>query len=317
MRQIFFIIFLLYTSLSFANEFSFFNINSPLKKENKLIIKTEKEIQLENFCNKTNEYFKKYNWGNSNCSSYNFKHKLTSIQNNPLIYTTIGNINAKERFLIMCGVHGDEITPIKFCFDLLKNIENKLDDIFIIIAPMVSPDSFLTEKPTRTNHNGVDVNRNFPTKNWDKLALKKWKHRYRSDKRRFPGHKSNSEEETKFQIELITDYRPTNIISVHAPLTLLDYDGPSFTHDGKIHSAKLFLKEMSKRADNYRIKDYPVFPGSLGNYAGNELKIPTLTLELPSSDPAKHKEFWNTFKDAFEFVLTRKKKINSKLEKTY
>lgn len=317
MKSFIIIAILLSNSQTLANSFDFLNLNLKQEKENQLIIKTNKEVELEKMCSKIETHFEKYNWGKSDCSKYNFQHNRRSVQENPLIYTTIGNVNAKERFLIMCGVHGDEITPIKFCFDLIQNIERSIDDIFIVIAPIVSPDSFLTNKPTRTNHNGVDVNRNFPTKNWDSQALKKWKHRYRSDKRRFPGHKSNSEEETKFQIELISKYQPSNIISVHAPLTLLDYDGPSFTHDGKIHSAKLFLKEMSKRADNYRIKDYPVFPGSLGNYAGNELKIPTLTLELPSSDPAKHKEFWNTFKNAFEFVLTRKKKNNSKVEKSY
>jgi protein MpaA len=215
---------------------------------------TDKEIALNQFCSKVDFYFEKYNWGKSECLKYNFDHQLTSQKNDPLIYTTYGNKKSKNKYLIMCGVHGDEITPIKFCFDILKNINKDLKDIFIVVAPIVNPDSFLKTKPTRTNNNGVDVNRNFPTKNWDKLALKKWKHRYRSDKRRYPGQESNSEPETKFQIQLLKSFSPTYIISVHAPLTLLDYDGPAYAHNGEVHSAKNFLKEMSKKLMTIELK---------------------------------------------------------------
>ena len=79
----------------------------------------------------------------------------------------------------MCGVHGDEITPIKFCFDLIEDLNNNPQIIgennIVIVAPIVNPDSFFKKKPTRTNARGIDINRNFPTKDWHKQALKLWK----------------------------------------------------------------------------------------------------------------------------------------------
>lgn len=283
--------------------FSILSLNITHSYSQEFVLQNKNTRTMLDFCDKVDSYFSKYKWGNSACKTYDFKHELVSVKKDPLIYTTYGDTESENRYLIMCGVHGDEITPIKFCFDILENINEEIKDSLIVIAPIVNPDSFLKKKPTRTNENGVDVNRNFPTKNWNKFALKKWKRRYRSDKRRYPGHECNSEPETKFQVSLINKFKPNYIISVHAPLTLIDYDGPVYNHNGEIHSAKKFLKEMAKKANHYRIKDYPVFPGSLGNYSGYERKIPTLTIELPSSDPSKHGEYWNRFKKAFSFAL--------------
>ena len=36
----------------------------------------------------------------------------------------------------------------------------------IVIAPLVNPDGFFSKPPKRTNSRGVDINRNFPTRDW-------------------------------------------------------------------------------------------------------------------------------------------------------
>ena len=131
-----------------------------------------------------------------------------------------------------------------------------------------------------------------------------WKRRYRKDKRRYPGKRPLSEPEVIFQVNLIKRYKPNKIISVHAPLTIIDYDGP--TSKGKnFKKASQLLVQMSRKASGYRIKNYPFFPGSLGNWAGNERGIPTYTLELPSSDNRKHKEYWRLFKNAIHAALLK------------
>lgn len=259
---------------------------------------------VSNLCNQIDQKFKEYNWGNSNCNSYNYKHELKTFKNNPLIYSEFkGTKINNKNILILCGVHGDEITPIKFCFDALKLVKENNFVNNIMIAPIVAPEGFLTKRPTRTNGKGVDVNRNFPTEDWNRDALKKWKLRYKGSKRRFPGHEAGSEIETVFQMNLIEDFKPDLIISVHSPLTFIDYDGPFFDNDGKIHFGKEILKALSMKSKDYRIKDYPVYPGSLGNYAGKERKIPTYTLELPSSDPSKHKKYWDMFKESLIYLF--------------
>lgn len=257
---------------------------------------------LKKFCNTVEEHFKKYNWGQSNCEQFDFKSQESSNWGTPLVWLVKGEIEPNsgpvDTTLLLCGVHGDEITPIKFCFDVLNHLKQNIKGKRIVIAPIVSPDGFFTAKPTRTNGRGVDPNRNFPTKNWDTHAIEKWKTRYKSARRRFPGFQAASEPEVLFQMRLINEYQPSKIISVHSPLTLIDYDGPALSKQSKTDPAKHLLLNMSKKANGYRIKDYPTFPGSLGRYAGNEKQIPTYTLELPSSDPAKHHLYWDQFKGA-------------------
>ncbi len=270
--------------------------------------------KLKLFCEKLDKSFKKYKWGSSDCENFGWYHIRNSVKGDPLAWTIFGDIGAdadkdglakKDVTMVMCGVHGDEITPIKFCFDLMeylktslkenefkKNFENKI----VIVVPLVNPDSYFKPRPTRTNASGVDVNRNFPTNDWFKDAQKMWISKYRKDKRRNPGKAPNSEPETIFQVNLIKRYMPDKIISVHSPLSLIDYDGPSL--GAKEDKAQELLIQMSKDAADYKIKNYPFFPGSLGNWAGQERGIPTYTLELPTSDPSKSREYWNLFKEA-------------------
>lgn len=277
------------------------------------------KTEITKYCETIDKEFTRYSWGKSNCQDINWIFVRHSINGHPIMWVTFGaepEVSTKEKdiTLIMCGVHGDEITPIKFCFDVIQNAKENNENYIkqnrvVIIAPLVNPDSFINPKPSRTNARGVDVNRNFPTKDWNKRALKVWRNNNGKDPRRFPGDKPFSEPETIFQVNLIKRYAPDKILSVHAPLTLLDYDGPSKTKK-KVdknpvgHMANSLLIEMGQKAKGYKIKDFPFYAGSLGNWAGNERKIPTYTLELPSSDPSKSAIFWALFKEAIDLAIT-------------
>lgn len=299
--------------------------NDSLKTSEPKEIKTltfQNTAKVKKYCNKIDKYFKKYNWGKSNCEDYSWHHVRSSYYGNPIIWYVYGDENAeiKNKTLIFCGVHGDEITPVKFCFDILEDLKNHpevLKDNLVVIAPLVAPDSFMKKKPTRTNARGVDVNRNFPTKDFSAKAIKLWKSRYGGNKRRFPGKKAMSEQETLFQVNIIKRYNPNKIISVHAPLTLIDYDGPTVGLYGE--SAHSLLNEMSEKAGKYKVNNYPFFTGSLGNWAGNERGIPTYTLELPNSDWTKTNKFFNMFQKAIHQAIvhdmnvtpvTKKEKIS-------
>jgi protein MpaA len=113
----------------------------------------------------------------------------------------------------------------------------------------------------------------------------------------FPGFFANSEIETIFQIDLFKKFNPAKIISIHAPLGFIDVDYPI---KSKIQShirniSFKFAKLMSKESENYKFVDYSFFTGSLGNYFGNERSIPTLTLELNSTDVKKIDIYWKKF----------------------
>jgi murein peptide amidase A len=260
---------------------------------------------VKKFCDKLEEKFKGLGWSKSNCDQVAWEQVRTSVKGDPLIWTTYG---AKEGTpdvdvtLILCGVHGDEITPVKFCFDIMEHLKQNPTEFaqkLIVVVPIVNPDSFFIKRPTRVNARGVDINRNFPTSDWNKNALTFWKNRYKSDKRRYPGKKAMSEPEVVFQVNLIKRYKPKKILTVHAPLTLIDYDGPTSTGN----KGQELLIQMSQKVKGYKVQSYPFFPGSLGNYAGNENNIPTYTIELPSSDPAKSGEYWDMFKEAINSAI--------------
>jgi protein MpaA len=282
------------------------------------------------FCNKLESKFKIYGWEKSQCESFQWNHIRNSVLGDPLLWTIFGDVSdenkatfkEKDLTIIMCGVHGDEITPIKFCFDIMyylrelyadtKNLENEFKNKIVLVAPLVNPDSFFKQHPTRINARGVDVNRNFPTRDWMRDARKYWISKLHKDKRRNPGLTQASEPEVVFQINLIKRYGPDKIISVHSPLTMLDYDGPNKIVNGFVDGAKAheLLIQMSKDASDYKIENYPFFPGSLGNWAGKEREIPTYTLELPTTNPAKSEQYWKLFKSAIHSAILHDLKIS-------
>jgi murein peptide amidase A len=285
--------------------------NFTLADDKNLVTSVPLSDPIKKMCTQLEGKFQDYQWGKPHCENFQWNHVRNSNLGTPLIWTVFGDENSEtakaNTTLVLCGVHGDEITPIKFCWDLMNELSanSTHKDKLIVIAPIVAPDSFLIPKPTRTNGRGVDVNRNFPTSDWKTEAHKRWKQQLKSDKRKFPGHSSASEQETIFQMNLVLRYKPNKVISVHAPLTLLDYDGPSLRADDN-KGAKLLLEQMSNKASGYKVSNYPIFPGSLGNWAGKEKHIPTYTLELPNSNPAETNQFWQLFKDAVIYAIEHK-----------
>lgn len=233
-----------------------------------------------------------FDWGDIRPARIPWQYYRTSTLGKPLIFAQFGNA-AGNCTLFLGGVHGDEAPAV---YVLLKMAEYIADhptlfqDKCIIIAPLVNPDGFFCRPQRRVNANGVDINRNMPTKDWTAKAHRQWREKQKRNGRYYPGKRAASEQETAFQVALIKRFRPQKILSLHSPLGLYDYDGPSSDLD----SFARWLDSVS-RETNHPIKKFGYFPGSLGNYAGNERGIFTLTLELQSSDPRKGKEYFGKF----------------------
>lgn len=276
-------------------------------KQSEYIIKSNlKNISIKNFCTKIDKYYKKYKWQDNSCGNIQWNTDFQTIKKHPLIYAEFGS--GENVTLILGGVHGDELTTIPIVFKLANYINFNPDlierfnkaNVKVVIAPLVNPDGFLNDIPTRVNSNGVDLNRNFLTIDWYALAKKKWINVRKKDLRVYPGYFPNTEIEVIFQIYLIDLYSPNKIISLHSPLGFLDYDGPGDRKQEEYLSAvekkaKQLVKGFSKQSDNYKVVDYDYYPGSLGNYAGNERLIPTITLELETSYPNKVEQYWKRF----------------------
>ena len=249
---------------------------------------------LEDLKTQVREVIKRrqYKWDASVFSMAGLQVRHFSVQGYPLGYYTCGDAESKNRSLVLSAVHGDEVTPVYFGFrlvDWLKANPEVCRDKFIVIAPLVNPDGFFRyTRGTRTNWNKVDLNRNFDTPEWTEKAHHLWKTRFASQRRYFPGDTAASEPETEFQKWLIATFRPTKIMSVHAPLNILDYDGPgienaqAFTR-AYVDSCEALNKAVSSATTLLKFFPYGAFPGSLGNYAGQSKGVPTFTVELPTA----------------------------------
>lgn len=190
-----------------------------------------------------------------------------------------------NKTVLIIGVfHGDEPEGEALINKLMTEVENNPDLIGInkiLFIPCLNPDG--KKLNTRGNSNGVDLNRNFPTKNWE---LSKEKNSY------YSGNKPASEIETKFLMEIITEYNPDRILALHTPYKVVNYDG----------NAKEIAEEIS-RLNGYPVEEhigYPT-PGSFGTYTGIERNIPTITLELPENETIEN--LWAANKEVFYYFL--------------
>ena len=112
----------------------------------------------------------------SNRTQYPWEYYRTTKNKHPLIFVNFGN-SSKNCILFLGGVHGDELPTVYLMFKLAHYVKDNpalFKDKCIVIAPLVNPDGFLSAKQTRTNANGIDINRNFPTKDWKAKAIRQW-----------------------------------------------------------------------------------------------------------------------------------------------
>ena len=175
-----------------------------------------------------------------------------------------------KRVLVVGGIHGDELSSVSVVFQWMQKQLGRENTrgIHWHVVPCLNPDGLHARPSRRTNARGVDINRNFATPDWDQRAHEYWVKKSRKDKRRFPGPSAASEPETQWLQSEIERFAPHAIVQVHAPYGVLDYDGP---------------RAPPRNLGFLDLKQLGTYPGSLGNFAGQTLKIPTLTLELPSA----------------------------------
>ena len=168
----------------------------------------------------------------------------------------------------MAAMHGDEpkttYVVARFAEWLRAGAAGR-GGVNVSLVPIVNPDGYFHYK--RRNAHKVDLNRNFPTKDWVELSRRS---------RYYSGPAPASEPETRALVRLIGRIRPTHIVTLHS-ITLRrqcnNYNG----------RAAGLARRLAKH-NGYPVTGdigYPT-PGSFGTWAGLEQDIPTVTLELPS-----------------------------------
>jgi protein MpaA len=194
----------------------------------------------------------------------------------------------------VAGIHGDETQGAFISRRLIEMLagqpglfhapDGRLAGARVVILPMANPDGAVAKR--RRNARRVDLNRNFPARNW------------------VPTHRTNryhggiepaSEPETRALIDLVERIRPDKIIAIHTiggGAECNNFDGP----------AEQLAYAMSPN------NQYPVepsigyaTPGSLGTWAGIEMNIATVTLELPEGRSGQHS--WEANREALLAAL--------------
>lgn len=203
----------------------------------------------------------------------------SSVRNSPIMVQVFGQ--GPDVILIMATIHGDEPAGTPLVRSLAKHIRSHLELVnarTILLLPVTNPDGFAQN--TRENANGVDLNRNFSAANRINTAT--------------TGRFALSEPEARAINQLIEQYAPDRIVTIHQPLGCIDYDGP----------ADAIARRMAQYCD-LPVKKLGARPGSLGSYAGLTRRIPIITFEMRTADSQLNAQaLWRKYGKALLAAIT-------------
>ena len=171
------------------------------------------------------------------------------------------NADCSKNILVIGVIHGDEHQGEFLINSYLKTQSLPCKNNLYYIPR-------LNFNNDRKNKNGVDINRNFPTKNWIKSENDNY----------FGGEFPNSEIETQFIVKLMNEIEFDAVITIHSPYKIVS------------------------EIVNYPVEKeigYPT-PGSFGTYSGIEKNIPTITIEVDETVPVEN--LYSRFEKLFKFL---------------
>ncbi|MGH7709909.1 MAG: murein tripeptide amidase MpaA, partial [Gemmatimonadaceae bacterium] len=159
--------------------------------------------------------------------------------------------------LIFAAIHGEEPETTYALSRALRQLAEPSEHCAVVLA--ANPDGLV--RGTRGNARGVDLNRNFPSRDWQPNAVT---HRSTiedpSDILLSPGESAASEPETQALMALINDLAPKAVIALHAPLACID--------DA---NASPLGQRLAARTRMPLVRDvgYPT-PGSFGSWGADQ-----------------------------------------------
>ena len=174
---------------------------------------------------------------------------------------------AECRLLIFAAIHGEEPETTYALSRALRQLSEPPAHCAVVLA--ANPDGVV--RGTRGNARGVDLNRNFPSKDWQPMPVT---HRSTiedaSDILLSTGDAAASEPETQALLALIRELEPLAVVALHAPLACIDdaNDSP-------------LGRRLAQRTGMPLVRDvgYPT-PGSFGSW-GSDNGVPVVTYEFP------------------------------------
>lgn len=190
---------------------------------------------------------------------------------------------------ILGAVHGDEVEGAHLAAQLFKWLQETNEiDIPTLVVPVVNVDGLKAN--SRVNGNGVDLNRNLPSKQWNPEAR---------EEKYFPGVAPLSEPENIYLVSLFEKYPPRFILSFHSWYPVINYNGAC-------KEIADFLASYNKYPIEADFLSHPT-PGSLGEYGPQALGCPVLTFECPVlSETVTLASVWQENEDAFKQLFLTK-----------
>ena len=186
-----------------------------------------------------------------------------SVRGRPIQMISFGS--GPRRVLIIGGIHGTEYgTPVA------RSLVSYLRANPSAVASGTQLDVIVCANPDgRAMHRGgnarnVDINRNFPARNWRRIRAR----------RGSSGRRPASEPETRVLVSVLAR-RYARVVSLHSRGGVVDYDGPA---------GRWLATRVARRAGMpvIRLARYKRYPGSLGSYVPPRYRIPVITIELRS-----------------------------------
>jgi protein MpaA len=173
----------------------------------------------------------------------------------------------KCTLLLFAAIHGEEPETTFALSRALRQLAEPSPHCAVVLA--ANPDGLI--RGTRGNARGVELNRNFPTADWQAHAVA---HRSTLDDPQdillSPGRAPGSEPETQALMGLVRDLAPTTVIALHAPLACINEASETSLGRWLVQQTGLpLLTDIG----------YPT-PGSFGTW-GAEQGLAVITYEFP------------------------------------
>ena len=198
-----------------------------------------------------------------------------SVKGRPIVAHYFGN--GPETILFTGGIHGSERSGQQTMQALVDHFMANGNTIpanrNLVIVPNTNPDGIAAG--SRNNANNVNVDRNFPSSNWQ-ADIDTATGRIINGGGTAPG----SEPEAKALINLTRQLRPRLSVSFHARGSLVGANQVGISvNAGNIYASTVGYGTMYGNAEE--VMGYPI-TGEYEDWMGEELGIPAILIELPT-----------------------------------